>query len=601
MQCRLFFVLIGCIFSQAVFGKIPPDTTSILYKNILSAYEHSFENPDEAMKTAKASLEIALIQKDQHNIAYARETVGWIYQFTGHLDSSVDYLLKAHQFFKENESYFFLLNSDIELSEIYNKQSKFNDALHYLIEGDSISKILNNKRKIADIQRMFAVVYRGLNDNDKAKHYFYEAMAAFLNLGDTIKYAVTSASLAISYRNTERYDSSLMLLQRNLQLVKQKEFPPYQTAMYHEGVAESFLGLSRKETLHNKFTDSALRHYTTAYSIFKNIRDSADVVWEASCIGRTLAQMKRYEEAEKYMLEAYHLSGKMGLSNNQYDIANELFALYEEKGDYKNAFTYLKLATALKDSLLVNEQINVSNELKEKYESEKQKANIALLKKKNQNIQVIYLSAFFIMLSALLLYVLIRSHRSVREEKILNYFATSLFNQNTVEDVFWDIAKNCISKLNLEDCVIYGYDAHRKTLIQKAAYGPKNPKEFEIAHLIEILLNKGIVGTVAQTLKPEINNNTEKDPRYIIDDAKRKSEITVPILVDGKLSGIIDSENSKKGFFTKRHLRILQKIADTCAKKFQNSLLKKSSGASSPATCTMISVPRFQVLTSAAV
>ena len=38
---------------------------------------------------------------------------------------------------------------------------------------------------------------------------------------------------------------------------------------------------------------------------------------------------------------------------------------------------------------------------------------------------------------------------------ILSYFATSLFDKNKVEEVLWDITENCISKLNLEDCVIY--------------------------------------------------------------------------------------------------------------------------------------------------
>src|SRR5690606_31508725 len=57
------------------------------------------------------------------------------------------------------------------------------------------------------------------------------------------------------------------------------------------------------------------------------------------------------------------------------------------------------------------------------------------------------------------------------------------------------------------------------------------------------------------------------DKRYIVDDAMRLSEITVPILYNGKVLGIIDSEHSQKGFFTQKHLSILTTVASLCAHK----------------------------------
>ncbi|HMF73140.1 MAG TPA: histidine kinase, partial [Flavitalea sp.] len=62
-------------------------------------------------------------------------------------------------------------------------------------------------------------------------------------------------------------------------------------------------------------------------------------------------------------------------------------------------------------------------------------------------------------------------------------------------------------------------------------------------------------------------DDTSKDPRYIIDDAFRNSEITVPIISDGKVLGVIDCDHSIKGFFTQKHLSILNTIASLCANK----------------------------------
>jgi signal transduction histidine kinase/ligand-binding sensor domain-containing protein len=163
----------------------------------------------------------------------------------------------------------------------------------------------------------------------------------------------------------------------------------------------------------------------------------------------------------------------------------------------------------------------------------------------------------------------------IKAQKILNYFATSLYGQNTVEDICWDVAKNCMSQLKLSDCVIYLYDPQKKVLMQKAAYGAKNPEKHEIVNAIEIPLGKGIVGTVAKTGKAEIIRDTSKDSRYIMDDERRQSEIAVPISVEGRIFGVIDSEHPRKNFYRKYHLRILQDIAAICSDKISKYIIEE--------------------------
>lgn len=171
-------------------------------------------------------------------------------------------------------------------------------------------------------------------------------------------------------------------------------------------------------------------------------------------------------------------------------------------------------------------------------------------------------------LLALGLFLWIQSlRRNVRSQKILTYFATSLYGQNSVDDVFWDIARNCISQLKFEDCVIYLFNEERQTLLQRAAYGPKSPGLHELVNPLEIKLGVGIVGHVAKTLKAEIVKDTSKDRRYIVDDNARLSEMAVPIIVDGKLFGVIDSEHTRKNFYTRRHLQLMTRIAEICAAK----------------------------------
>lgn len=165
--------------------------------------------------------------------------------------------------------------------------------------------------------------------------------------------------------------------------------------------------------------------------------------------------------------------------------------------------------------------------------------------------------------------VLFQKTQRIKKEslKIIDYFALSFYGSNTVDEILWDVCRNCISRLGFEDAVAYLLDEERNVLIQKAAYGPKNPKGYEIINPIEIPLGHGIVGSVAMTGIAEIIPDTTRDPRYIADDDMRLSEITVPIIHNNKVIGVIDSEHSRKGFFTNEHLRILTTIASICSNK----------------------------------
>ncbi|HEX5651904.1 MAG TPA: histidine kinase [Chitinophagaceae bacterium] len=179
-----------------------------------------------------------------------------------------------------------------------------------------------------------------------------------------------------------------------------------------------------------------------------------------------------------------------------------------------------------------------------------------------------------ILVSAGLAFSRYRQKRQEANEmkRAIEYFAHSGYEHSSTEDILWDIARNCISRLNFEDCVIYLVDEKRNMLVQKAAYGDKSPRDFEIANPIEIPMGQGISGFVAETGKSLIVGDTSKDKRYIVDDEKRASELTVPIIHEGKVIGVIDSEHHRKNFFQKRHLATLETIASLCSAKISTTL-----------------------------
>ena len=152
--------------------------------------------------------------------------------------------------------------------------------------------------------------------------------------------------------------------------------------------------------------------------------------------------------------------------------------------------------------------------------------------------------------------------QKLQDMKVLQDFTSTLmlFHQG-VEEILWDVARLAVARLGLEDCVIYLCDHENGELVQCSAYGPKNPHERQILNPIRLRIGQGIVGSVAASGKLEMIADTRKDPRYVCDDQPRLSELAVPILNDGKVIGVIDSEHSQLDFFTPWHRDIFVAIA----------------------------------------
>jgi len=148
---------------------------------------------------------------------------------------------------------------------------------------------------------------------------------------------------------------------------------------------------------------------------------------------------------------------------------------------------------------------------------------------------------------------------------IVSSFAIDLLSMNTIDEIIWHAAKNVVAKLGFEDVVIYLYNDRKKKLIQAATYGNKNPCEEDILSPLEITLGQGIVGQVALSQQARIIADTRLETSYIVDDEVRLSELTVPMVVDGKLIGVIDSEHPQANFYDEEQLKVVMAIASMMA------------------------------------
>lgn len=146
-------------------------------------------------------------------------------------------------------------------------------------------------------------------------------------------------------------------------------------------------------------------------------------------------------------------------------------------------------------------------------------------------------------------------------EAVMARLLALLRKAGTAREAAWAISSEAIAALGLEDCVVYLLDDSGEMLTQVAAYGPKLKTPKVIEHPITLRVGQGVVGACAETRATIRIDDTRRDPRYLIDDDSRLSELAIPLIHEQRLLGVLDSEHAKLAFYSDHHVRILQQMA----------------------------------------
>jgi sigma-B regulation protein RsbU (phosphoserine phosphatase) len=82
---------------------------------------------------------------------------------------------------------------------------------------------------------------------------------------------------------------------------------------------------------------------------------------------------------------------------------------------------------------------------------------------------------------------------------------------------------------------------------------------------------EGMVGYVASTLQMRYAPDVRKDPYYIACQESTRSEVAIPLLVDGKLVGVFSASHHDLDAFPREQLRMLQGLCDHLAVAVRNA------------------------------
>ena len=95
----------------------------------------------------------------------------------------------------------------------------------------------------------------------------------------------------------------------------------------------------------------------------------------------------------------------------------------------------------------------------------------------------------------------------------------------------------------------------------------------DLVENIRVSLGHGITGTAAATGQPVLVNDTSKDERYISAIENVRSELAVPLMLQGKCVGVLDIQSRHPDYFTPDQQNILTLLASRLAVAIENARL----------------------------
>ncbi|MEO8052244.1 MAG: SpoIIE family protein phosphatase [Acidobacteriota bacterium] len=95
----------------------------------------------------------------------------------------------------------------------------------------------------------------------------------------------------------------------------------------------------------------------------------------------------------------------------------------------------------------------------------------------------------------------------------------------------------------------------------------------EVVRNMVIPLGEGVVGSAALSRQPVLVEDVREEPRYLVALDAVQSELAVPMLVRGKLVGVIDVQSTRLRAFSDQDRRLMRLIASRVAGSIENANL----------------------------
>jgi len=305
---------------------------------------------------------------------------------------------KAFEIQKEIGKKSDLINSLLNIGNVYNETGRYNEAISNYKRALNLSIEVNDEATISAIHYNLSVLYKVQGNYPLAIENVNKGLEFEKKVGDTLRMADRLNNLGDIYKSLEKYDTALEYHKQSLNFALQKESKSlmainngnigniylrkkeYTKALKYYGksleisqkinnvkqVSACFINLGKINLLLNKPL-IARENFIKAKDISQktNIRDY--ITYSLLGIAETYIHEKKYQKALFFTQKGKKLAKELELLEAQKKASELLSKIYKNTNDYKKAFESHQQFKILNDSLFNKKNIQKIAQLEYEY------------------------------------------------------------------------------------------------------------------------------------------------------------------------------------------------------------------------------------------
>jgi serine phosphatase RsbU (regulator of sigma subunit) len=228
-------------------------------------------------------------------------------------------------------------------------QSNLRDALDNFMEALKLFDSLKLPVKSAGMQNNIGLIYAEIKEYRTALSYYFKAEKINFSKKEKINLAINYNNIATCYQKLDQFTSAQIYLNKSLALRQEVSDTVGMAMAYHN------IGINNQLTNRN---DSAIYFFNKSLSYLAGMGENIGHAYNYLELGNSLLQQGKLQEAEKYLLSSLRISEANELEGLKVEIYKYLSNLYQQKSDFKKAFSFQNAYMASKENIESDENKN---------------------------------------------------------------------------------------------------------------------------------------------------------------------------------------------------------------------------------------------------
>ncbi|MES2837256.1 MAG: tetratricopeptide repeat protein [Bacteroidota bacterium] len=288
-------------------------------------------NYNKALENHFASLKIKEEIGYKKGIADSYNNIGIIYWNQGNYDQALENYFASLKIREKTGDKKGIALSYNNIGLIYWNQGNYDQALKNYFASLKIREEIGDKKGFADSYNNIGIIYSAQGKSDKALENYFASLKIREEIGDKQGMAFSYGNIGIIYDNQRNYEK-------------------------------------------------ALENYFKALKMDEELGNKRGVARHLNNIGNSYLKQNKITEAKKQSLMSLSIAKEIGSKDQMKYTYYSLSQCDSTAGDWKGAYEYHQLYSAVKDSIFNEESNEQITEMSTKYETEKKEQQIKLIK-----------------------------------------------------------------------------------------------------------------------------------------------------------------------------------------------------------------------------